>query len=214
MADMARILLIYHYGGIYMDTDFYCYRPFSCLIDQVYTHITSYYKSILHTLGSKHMKAHSHSIDSNRNDSNKAIQRNRRLNIHNDVNTSYTKKSMDNIQLTATGQSTYYHHMLTSMSHVNLTEVPLLLISQEPKIHSYLFRNKDRVIIQDFFLSTKKHPFFKWILDNHNQNYQESIKNKEIPRKGPFSYSIEKDIDEYRQLMLDMISGLCYLHVS
>ena len=26
MADMARVLVIYHYGGIYMDLDFYCYR--------------------------------------------------------------------------------------------------------------------------------------------------------------------------------------------
>lgn len=26
MADMARVLVIYHFGGIYMDLDFYCYR--------------------------------------------------------------------------------------------------------------------------------------------------------------------------------------------
>lgn len=26
MADMARVLVIYHYGGIYMDLDFYCHR--------------------------------------------------------------------------------------------------------------------------------------------------------------------------------------------
>ena len=26
MADMARVLMIYHYGGIYMDLDFYCHR--------------------------------------------------------------------------------------------------------------------------------------------------------------------------------------------
>jgi len=35
MADMARVLLSYHYGGIYMDLDFYCHRPFSCLETQV-----------------------------------------------------------------------------------------------------------------------------------------------------------------------------------
>ena len=28
MADMARVLIVYHYGGIYMDLDFYCHRPF------------------------------------------------------------------------------------------------------------------------------------------------------------------------------------------
>ena len=26
MADMARVLVIYHYGGTYMDLDFYCHR--------------------------------------------------------------------------------------------------------------------------------------------------------------------------------------------
>lgn len=26
MADMARVIVIYHFGGIYMDLDFYCYR--------------------------------------------------------------------------------------------------------------------------------------------------------------------------------------------
>ena len=26
MADMARVLVVYHYGGIYMDLDFYCHR--------------------------------------------------------------------------------------------------------------------------------------------------------------------------------------------
>jgi mannosyltransferase OCH1-like enzyme len=31
MADMARVLVIYHYGGIYMDLDFYCYRCFQLL---------------------------------------------------------------------------------------------------------------------------------------------------------------------------------------
>ena len=35
MADMARFLIIYHYGGIYMDLDFYCHKPFSCLIESL-----------------------------------------------------------------------------------------------------------------------------------------------------------------------------------
>ena len=35
MADMARVLVIYHYGGIYMDLDFYCHRPFTCLIESL-----------------------------------------------------------------------------------------------------------------------------------------------------------------------------------
>ena len=32
MADMARVLVIYHYGGIYMDLDFYCYRSIHAFI--------------------------------------------------------------------------------------------------------------------------------------------------------------------------------------
>jgi inositol phosphorylceramide mannosyltransferase catalytic subunit len=32
MADMARVLVIYHYGGIYMDLDFYCYRYIPSLV--------------------------------------------------------------------------------------------------------------------------------------------------------------------------------------
>jgi len=35
MADMARVLLAYHFGGIYMDLDFYCHRPFKCLLSHV-----------------------------------------------------------------------------------------------------------------------------------------------------------------------------------
>ena len=35
MADMARILYVYHYGGIYMDLDFYCVRNFDCMIKNI-----------------------------------------------------------------------------------------------------------------------------------------------------------------------------------
>jgi mannosyltransferase OCH1-like enzyme len=37
MADMARVLLSYHYGGVYMDLDFYCYRPLHCLESLIIT---------------------------------------------------------------------------------------------------------------------------------------------------------------------------------
>lgn len=36
MADMARVLISYHYGGVYIDLDFYCYRPLRCLLDHVH----------------------------------------------------------------------------------------------------------------------------------------------------------------------------------
>jgi hypothetical protein len=131
MADMARLLLIYHYGGIYMDTDFYCHRPFSHLIDNV-----------IQTM---------HSIPS-------------------------------------------FHEYLTN----NLSK-DLLVVSLEPKVHANLFRHKERVLIQDFFLATPKHPFFKWLLDDRN-NKSQMIDYSYV--KGPFSYAIEKDVDLYRQVMV------------
>lgn len=35
MADMARFVVAYHYGGTYMDLDFYCHRPLLCLEEYV-----------------------------------------------------------------------------------------------------------------------------------------------------------------------------------
>ena len=45
-------------------------------------------------------------------------------------------------------------------------ETNLLVVSLEPRIHANVFRDKDRVVIQDFFMATPKHPFFKWFLDD------------------------------------------------
>merc|ERR1711871_1058133 len=71
----------------------------------------------------------------------------------------------------------------------------LLVVSREPIMHAHLFRKKDRVVIQDFYLATPKHPFLKWLLDDRVEKYK-----KNQGEKGPFSYSIEKDIDRYRAL--------------
>jgi len=119
MADMARILVTYHYGGIYMDLDFYCHRPFHCLDGQL---------------------------------------------------TSLAAK-------VAPGQT------------------DLLAVSLEPTVHATIFRKKDRVVIQDFYMATPKHPFFKWFLDVRKEAFE---KDPEHPAKGPFSYSIEKEIDQYK----------------
>lgn len=117
MADMARILVTYHTGGIYMDLDFYCHRPFSCL-DALVTRLAS-------ASGHKHV----------------------------------------------------------------------LAVSLEPSVHATIFRNKERVVIQDFYMATPKHPFFKWFLDNRKAAFERDPLH---PAKGPFSYSIEADIDAYR----------------
>ena len=117
MADMARLLIIYHYGGIYMDLDFYCVRPFSCI--------------------EKFSK----------------------------VENILSKKG---------------------------TEPDLMVVSLEPSMHSVVLYNKTRVVIQDFFMTTPKHPFFKWLLDDRNSQQTEL-------GKKPFSYSVDKDIDRFKQ---------------
>lgn len=149
MADMARVLMVYHYGGLYMDVDFYCHRPFDCLIHQILSSELSHYEG-----------------------------------------------------------------------------KDLLVVSREPSMHEHLFRKKDRVIIQDFYLATPKHPFFKWLLDDRLDRLRkddEILLKMNLPKrsvvgfdyfgdydlngtkfkmatKGPFSYSIEKDIDRFRSL--------------
>lgn len=45
-------------------------------------------------------------------------------------------------------------------------EKDILIVSLEPTIHANIFRDKDRVVIQDFYMSTVRHPFFKWFLDD------------------------------------------------
>ena len=132
---MARLLLVYHYGGIYMDTDFYCYKPFNCLINKI--------SSII-----------------------------------------YTHPSFK---------------PYTPMGKSNSSHLDILVISLEPKVHANLFRNKERVLIQDFFLTTPKHPFFKWLLDTRNNDFNQPGYSY---LKGPFSYAIEKDVDLYRQIMM------------
>ena len=45
-------------------------------------------------------------------------------------------------------------------------EKDILIVSLEPTIHANIFRDKTRVVIQDFYMSTPRHPFFKWFLDD------------------------------------------------
>ena len=115
MADMARVLVAYHFGGLYMDLDFYCVRPFRCL-------------------------------------------------------TQFLPQEID-------------------------PDDHILLVPQETKMHSTVFRKKERVIIQDFFFATPKHPFFKYLLDDRMADFN---KDPEHHAKGPFGYHIEEDIDKFR----------------
>jgi hypothetical protein len=131
MADMARVLLLYHYGGTYMDFDFYCVRPIECIASRV----------------------------------RDSLARQFGTNVPRDV----------------------------------------LIVSREPLAHALLFRNKSRVVIQDFFLGTPKHPFFKWLLDDRNTKFSNGAQVK-----GPFSYSVEKEIDEYIKQQRSQSAALYY----
>ena len=129
--DMARILIAYHYGGIYMAVDYYCHRPFTCLEDIVAQELQDYKSS------------------------------------------------------------------------------NLLLVGREPMALSLLTQNKDRTVGAEWLMSTKKHPFFKWLLDDRKKVYEEE---KDKPKtkanklqkqqKGPFSATIEHDIDRYRAAVI------------
>ena len=114
MADMARVLVTYHFGGLYMDLDFYCVRPFRCL-------------------------------------------------------------------------SQFLPNEIGPNDHI-------LLVPLETRMHSTVFRDKERVVIQDFFLATPKHPFFKFLLDDRMAAYNE---DPEHHAKGPFGYHIEEDVDKF-----------------
>ena len=137
MADMARFLIIYHYGGIYMDLDFYCHKPFDCLIASLYA--------------------------------------------------SYLP-------------STQY-----SANH------SLFVVSLEPLIHAKFLRSKSRVVIQDFFLSSPRHPFVHWLLHDRLAAYKDQKARQATNPKvklddRPFSFSIEDDIDRYRKIEKSLLN--------
>ena len=79
-------------------------------------------------------------------------------------------------------------------------------MSLEPLMHSVILYNSTRVVIQDFFMITPKHPFIRWLLDDRNSK-------KDALGKKPFSYSLNKDIDRFKesnQRRLTKSAGLHY----
>jgi hypothetical protein len=130
MADMARVILAYHFGGIYMDLDFYCHRPMLCL-------------------------------------ENYAVQVLTRRFPHYNLS----------------------RHLL--MQH----KVNILLLPREPLMHSLYLHGRPRVIIQDLYMATPKHPFLQWLLNDLTVEFVQN--NFTLTRKGPLSYSIDPLLDEY-----------------
>ena len=135
---MARVLLSYHYGGLYLDLDFYCHRPYHCLI-------------------------------------NKAIEQ---------VHSILSKTTITNAN-NSKGLETHPKQKLLK---------DVLIVSREPEVHAILMHNKPRIIIQDFYMATPKHPFFLWFLENQLALFHDS---QGFPPTGPFSYHIEGHIDNY-----------------
>ena len=131
MADMARVVMVYHYGGIYMDLDFYCVKKFKCLEAKV-------------------------------------------------------------VELSKTTLPSGYADKLGDYDSPGKAN-HLLAVPREPDAHAMLFREKERVVIQDFYLVTPKHPFLKWFLDDKLASfyYETDLKNNHNgppTTKGPFSY--------------------------
>lgn len=128
MADMARVILAFHFGGIYMDLDFYCHRPLSCLEHRA---------------------------------------------------TDYVARTMN-----------------VSISTLHNSGAHVLVVPREPLIHAVHIHHRSRVVIQDFYMATPKHPFLQWILDDAAVQF---IQNNFTTTKGPLSYSIDNRLDAFYQ---------------
>lgn len=135
MADMARVILAYHFGGIYMDLDFYCHRPMSCL-------------------------------------------------------------EQYSLQVLATHLESVAPHLTRSLLIQH--RVNILMVPREPLMHAYFLHGRPRVVIQDFYMSTAKHPFMQWLLDDLSTSYINH--NYTLTSKGPLSYSIDQMLDQYYSL--------------
>jgi hypothetical protein len=132
MADMARLIVTYHYGGVYMDLDFHCHRPLFCLEQFV----------------------------------------------------------LDTIRTSNDGANSQFP--------VDFHNTPLLIVSREPYLHAKYIHHTNRIVIQDFFLASAKHPFIKWFLDSRLEAY---LQNPNLASKGPFSYHIQEALDQYYKLV-------------
>lgn len=144
MADMARILVAYYYGGIYMDLDFYCYKPMSCLESYMLNKALP-----------------------------KAVLERRKLGENIDV--------------------------------YNISNI--LVVPREPLVHARLAHHVSRVVIQDFYMTTPRHPFLLWLLEYYNYDFHYNLHHELNSMKGPFSYSIHKDINRfYQEIGIDLFN--------
>lgn len=83
------------------------------------------------------------------------------------------------------------------LSNHNTVHGDILIVSREPVLHAKFIHNADRIVIQDFIMVTARHPFLKWLLDSRAEAF---AKDAAFAKTGPFSYHIDKALDEYYAL--------------
>lgn len=127
MVDMARIVLTYHFGGSYLDLDFYCHRPLHCL-------------------------------------------------------ESYITK-------------TFESQLGLSLEDIKQERYHVLIVPQEPLIHSLFIHHRSRVVINDLYMATPRHPFLEFFLNSITDVFVRN--NYTLSSRGPFSYNIDPQLDLY-----------------
>ena len=192
MADMARVLVSYHFGGIYMDLDFYCHRPFRCLVQRAQKQWQT--QTFTQTGAS-----------ASNSSSTAALPRDVLVVAREPLAHAvlFRKKTRVVIQVGTT--ALYYTSLHPRIFSLFLFYRTFL---SDMKFH--------RLYLQDFFLATPRHPFLHWLLEdrlqlflrsrragapdsnNSSNNISANASEAAVFPKGPFSYSIERDIDRYR----------------
>jgi hypothetical protein len=74
------------------------------------------------------------------------------------------------------------------------SQVDLLIVSREPLLHALFFKQRPRVVIQDFYLATRKHPLLHWILEELKHQF---VAQNFTIAKGPVSYTIDQWLNRY-----------------
>jgi hypothetical protein len=224
MADMARVLLVYHYGGIYADLDFYCARPYRCLVKQAYQIVAAQIAKSGEAVATNssavsaaHAGGEARPVRREMRSQQSQQQRQRRT----QADTPAAPASVSAVPAAAVPASE--SAVPAAAAADTHKTIDVLVVSQETKVHSVLFHNKTRVVIQDFFMATPKHPFLLYLLEDRLKAFTASTAGTSTasrnttgtastagasvsappakPAKGPFSYSIEKDLDAYHAVL-------------
>ncbi len=183
MADMARVLLVYHYGGLYMDLDFYCHRSFNCLYQFIQN-------QILHTLqlqslssdtiaGEVHDILQSHTTTSN---TPNVLVLSREPRIHAEFIHHRHRCVIQDFYL-ATPKHPFLKWMLDSINHKFLKNSTTTTTTTSTSGRS---RKKKYLKKGGTTATTTAIP-----------KEQKVLYGMDLAKSGPFSYSIEKYLNQY-----------------